>query len=136
MDGFSADIVTGLLPLGLDVDPVKPEGVLVDDPIDALVTSPTNAFTALLSTSVPHLEEKVDEGLFEEVGVALTKTVEELSSHFSLNTADAIFDLLDLLDRVEDVGSCLDKLTIHQFGPTFLRASLGQKGAKISRALA
>jgi len=100
LNGFAAYIVAFLVALGLEVDAVKTEGVLIDNSVDPSVAGASDPSTALLSTAIAHLQEQVHDCLFEKVRMTFSETLEQLLGNLCLNTLDAVFDLLNWVEYI------------------------------------
>jgi len=69
--------------LRLQIDDIKPEPVLFDNPVDSTVTAPTNRLPGILHCpAVAHLDEQLDNETLEEWRRARLCLVEEISLKF------------------------------------------------------
>src|SRR5690606_16581329 len=94
LNRLPADVGTLLVALGLNVDAIQPEGILIDDAVDPTVVASADPLTSPLSTSVPHREEELDDGSFEEVWMALAQSIEQFRTDVTADAVDAVFYLL------------------------------------------
>src|SRR5690606_15370853 len=58
--------VVGRITLGLHIDTVQTERVLINNTVDAAVTGPTDPGSPALGASVPHGDEHIEHRLFQE----------------------------------------------------------------------
>lgn len=95
LDRLAAESVVRHVPLGLDVDALQAQLVLVDDPVDATVISTADPPRLPVRAAVAHLDEHVEHGLLEERRVLLAEALEQLGGDVRGEPVDALLDLLN-----------------------------------------
>lgn len=71
LQSLPADAVSCAVPLGLDVDALQAEWVLVHEAVDTAISGAADLDAALLGSSIVHGEQQLHNCLFEEVRCAL-----------------------------------------------------------------
>lgn len=89
LHGVAVDVT-----LGLDVDLLQAEGVLIDDPVDSTVTAAADRTTTPVRPAVSHRFEQFDDGLFKELRGRLLQPSTQAGLHRVVELVDAATDPL------------------------------------------
>ncbi len=67
-DGSGPYVVAFSIPFRLNINPVKPEGVLINHAVNAVVAAPSDSATRIGSrTAEPHAEQQIDNQALKKV---------------------------------------------------------------------
>jgi hypothetical protein len=99
LDGFPSHSVLRGVALGLDVNLLQAQRVLIDDAVHTPVACAADPFGALLRTAVSHLDQHVQDGQLQEVWVELAQPGEQLTGDRGVEPRDATLNLLDRVKR-------------------------------------
>lgn len=95
LGGLTPDRVAFGVALGLHIDLVQTESVLVNDAVNSPITGPADSTSALIGAAITHGKKHIDNSFFEKVWVRLSKSSQQRGFNFVACATPAFFELFN-----------------------------------------
>jgi|GEM_PF-6308237 len=99
LDRFASYYVVRRIALGLNVDLIETQRILINNAVYTAVTGTADTTGASFRSAVAHCYQDFQDRLFQELRVLFAQPGEQLTGHVRVQTIDAAFNLLH---RIED----------------------------------